>query len=54
MEKNGVQMEAWAPFAEGRNEIFSNETLMKIAKKQGKTPAQVILRWLIERSVVVL
>ena len=54
MEKNGVQMEAWAPFAEGQNEIFSNETLMKIAKKQGKTPAQVILRWLIERSVVVL
>ena len=54
MEKNGVQMEAWAPFAEGQNGIFSNETLMKIAKKQGKTPAQVILRWLIERSVVVL
>ena len=54
MEKNDVQMEAWAPFAEGQNGIFSNETLMKIAKKQGKTPAQVILRWLIERSVVVL
>ncbi len=54
MEKNGVQMSAWAPFAEGKHEIFTNETLLKIAEKNNKTPAQVILRWLIERSVVVL
>lgn len=54
MEKNGVQMSAWAPFAEGKQEIFTNETLVKIGEKNNKTPAQVILRWLIERSVVVL
>ena len=54
MEKNGVQMEAWAPFAEGKNDIFNNEVLVKIAEKNGKTSAQVILRWLIERSIIVL
>lgn len=54
MEKNGVQMSAWAPFAEGKQEIFTNKTLVKIGEKNNKTPAQVILRWLIERSVVVL
>mgnify|MGYP003296450917 CR=1 FL=1 len=54
MEKNGVQMSAWAPFAEGMQGMFTNETLVKIGEKNNKTPAQVILRWLIERSVVVL
>lgn len=55
MENNGVQMQAWAPFAQGKNNIFSNETLINIGKKQGgKTPAQVILRWLVERSIVAL
>ena len=54
MEKNGVQMQAWAPFAEGKNDIFDNEILVKIAEKNNKTPAQVILRWLVERSIVVL
>lgn len=54
MEKNGVQMSAWAPFARAKNNIFSNETLVKIAEKQGKTTAQVILRWLIDRSIIVL
>ena len=54
MEKNGVQMSAWAPFAEGREGIFDNETLVKIGKKHGKTSAQVILRWLIDRSIIVL
>lgn len=54
MEKNGVQMSAWAPFGEGKQGMFTNETLVKIAEKNNKTPAQVILRWLIERSVVVL
>ena len=50
----GVQMEAWAPFAEGKQGIFRNETLLKIGAKYGKTPAQVILRWNIERGVIVI
>lgn len=54
MEKYGVKMEAWAPFGEGRNNMFTNETLVKIGKKYNKSPAQVILRWLIERGVIVV
>lgn len=54
MEKNGVQMAAWAPFAEGREDISENETLVKIGQKHGKTAFQVILRWLIDRSIIVL
>lgn len=53
MEKYGVYIEAWAPFGEGRNGIFRNETLVNIAKKYNKTPAQVILRWLIQRGVII-
>ena len=54
MEKNGVQIAAWAPFGEGMQGMFTNETLVKIGEKYGKTAAQVILRWLIQRRVVVL
>ena len=54
MEKYGVQIEAWAPFAEGRNNMFSNETLVEIGNKYNKSAAQVILRWLIQRNVVAL
>ena len=54
MEKNGVQIAAWAPFGEGMQGMFTNETLVKIGEKHGKTAAQVILRWLIDRSVIVL
>ena len=54
MEKNGVQMEACEPFAEGKNDIFNNDVLVRIADKNNKTSAQVMLRWLIERSIVVL
>ncbi len=54
MEKHGVQIEAWAPFAEGRNNMFSNPTLTEIGKKYNKSVAQVILRWLTQRNVVVL
>lgn len=54
MEKHGVQIEAWAPFGEGRNNMFTNETLVNIGKKYDKTAAQVILRWLIQRNVVVV
>ena len=54
MIKNNVQIEAWAPFGEGRNNIFSNSTLDRIGKKYQKTVAQVILKWLIQRGVVAL
>lgn len=54
MKEHGVQPEAWAPFAEGRNNIFQNETLVGIAQKYGKSVGQVILRWVVQRGVVAL
>ena len=54
MERHGVQIEAWAPFAEGKNSMFSNEILLEIGKKYNKSVAQVILRWLTQRNVVAL
>lgn len=53
MKKYGVKMEAWAPFGEGRNNLFTNETLVSIGKKYNKSSAQVMLRWLIQRGVIV-
>ena len=49
-----VQVEAWAPFAEGKNKIFQNEILQSIAAKHNKSVAQVILRWLVQRGVIAL
>ncbi|MBD9412886.1 aldo/keto reductase, partial [Pseudomonas stutzeri] len=49
-----VLLEAWAPFAEGKDGIFSNKTLTTIGKKYGKSAAQVILRWNFERGIVSL
>ena len=54
MEEFKVQPEAWGPFAEGKFNIFYNETLLAIAKKYGKSVAQVALRWNIQRGVVVI
>lgn len=54
MQERGVQIESWAPLAQGRNNLFSNPELEKIAAKHGKTIAQVVLRWLIQRDVVVI
>lgn len=54
MEKYGVQIEAWAPFGEGRGGLFDNPVLKKIGERYGKTAAQVMLRWNIQRGVVVL
>ena len=54
MDKYEVQIEAWAPFGEGRGGIFENPVLTAIGEKYGKTPAQVMLRWNIQRGVVVL
>lgn len=52
--KYGVQVEAWAPFGEGRGGMFELPELLSIGKKYGKTPAQVILQWHIRRGVVVI
>jgi len=54
MAANGVQAEAWAPFAEGRNNLFQNESLTAIAAKYGKSVGQVVLRWLVQRNIVTL
>jgi len=54
MKENGVQAEAWAPFAEGRNNLFTNEVLTAIAAKYGKSVGQVVLRWLVQRNIVAL
>lgn len=54
LQENKVQIESWGPFAEGRNDLFSNELLGSIAKKYNKSIAQVVLRWLTQRGVVVI
>jgi 2,5-diketo-D-gluconate reductase A len=54
MEENGVQIESWGPFAEGKNDLFHNELLGSIGKKYDKTIAQVVLRWLTQRGVVAI
>lgn len=54
MEKYKVAHEAWAPFGEGRGGLFENEVLKGIGEKYGKTTAQVMLRWNIQRNIIVL
>ena len=54
LRQEGIQHEAWAPFAEGRCDIFNNPTVKAIAYRHGKTTAQVMLRWLNQRGVVVI
>lgn len=54
MREYGVAPEAWAPFAEGKNNIFHNEVLAQIGRKYNKSVAQVILRWLVQRGIIVL
>jgi 2,5-diketo-D-gluconate reductase A len=54
MRDLGVQAEAWAPFAEGRNNLFQNDVLKAIAAKHEKSVGQVVLRWVIQRGVVAL
>lgn len=54
MKEVGVQAEAWAPFAEGRNGLFQNQALLAIAGRHGKTVGQVVLRWLLQRGIVSL
>ena len=54
MRSRGVQLESWGPFAEGRNNLFTDHTLSEIAAASGKSVAQVVLRWLLQRDVVVI
>ena len=54
MQEYNVQIESWGPFAEGKNDLFTNPTLAAIAEEHGKSVAQVVLRWLIQRGVVVV
>lgn len=54
MKEYDVQIESWAPFAEGRNNMFQNQVLLALAEKHNKSVAQIILRWLIQRDVVVI
>jgi 2,5-diketo-D-gluconate reductase A len=54
MRERGVQIESWGPFAEGRNDLFTDPTLSDIAAAHGKSVAQVVLRWLTQRDVVVI
>jgi diketogulonate reductase-like aldo/keto reductase len=54
LQENNMQIESWGPFAEGKNNIFQNELLLSIAGKYKKSVAQVILRWLTQRGVVVI
>jgi 2,5-diketo-D-gluconate reductase A len=54
MYQRGVQIESWGPFAEGRNNIFANQTLSRIGESHSKTVAQVVLRWLTQRHVVAI
>lgn len=54
MKNYGTQIESWGPFAEGRGDMFTNPILSEIGKKYNKSTAQVILRWLIQRNVVVI
>ncbi|WP_418037684.1 aldo/keto reductase [Paenibacillus xylanilyticus] len=54
MKEQGVQHQSWAPFAEGLNNMFGNEVLISIAEKHSKSVAQVVLRWLVQRGIVVI
>ena len=54
LRQEGIQHEAWAPFAEGKRGIFNNPTIEAIADRHGKTTGQVVLRWLNQRGVVVI
>jgi 2,5-diketo-D-gluconate reductase A len=54
MRERGVQLESWGPFAEGKNDLFTNRTLAAIGAARGKSVGQVVLRWLTQRGVIVI
>lgn len=53
-QREDVRVEAWAPFAEGKHDIFKNELIQQIAEKHHKTVGQIILRWLLQRNITVI
>ncbi|HEY5745882.1 MAG TPA: aldo/keto reductase [Chryseolinea sp.] len=54
LQENGVLLESWGPFAEGKNDLFKNELLASIGKKYSKSIAQIVLRWLTQRGIVAI
>lgn len=54
LQENGVQIESWGPFAEGKNDLFHNAVLHSIGENHGKSIAQVVVRWLTQRAVVAI
>jgi 2,5-diketo-D-gluconate reductase A len=54
MRDHGVQIESWGPFAEGKNNLFADPTLSELGAAHGKSVAQVVLRWLVQRDVIVI
>jgi 2,5-diketo-D-gluconate reductase A len=54
MRENAVQPEAWAPFAEGRNDLFHNDVLVDVGKRHDKSVGQLVLRWVVQRGIVAL
>lgn len=54
LKSHGIQLESWAPFAQGKNNLFNNELLKALSSKYNKSIAQVVLRWLIQKEVVVI
>jgi len=53
-DREDIRVEAWAPFAEGKHDIFTNPVIGEIAQQYGKSNGQVILRWLLQRGIVVI
>jgi 2,5-diketo-D-gluconate reductase A len=54
MAERGVQHESWGPLGQGRSDLFTNPVLTEIAEGHGKTVAQIVLRWLLQRDIVVI
>jgi 2,5-diketo-D-gluconate reductase A len=54
LQEYGIQTEAWGPFAEGKNGLFQNDVLQSVARKHGKSIAQIVLRWLTQRGIVAI
>lgn len=54
LKSQGIQLESWAPFAQGKNNLFNNELLKTLSEKYNKSIAQVVLRWLIQKEIVVI
>lgn len=54
MKEKGVQIQSWSPFAQGSDAVWTNDVLLGLSKKYGKTVAQIVLRWLIQRDIVVI